>query len=108
MKDKNMREIEILWYRISKSTTGAVFNISQSYAEIIIVIPPPHVTNLVNTIKHYQPDCYRDPMISYVVSELQKGENSIINSPIKETFKFLEWKAEKYPNSVSPNDVHII
>ena len=82
--------------------------------EIIIGIPPPHVTNLVNTIKHYlkliydQPDCYRDPMISYVASELQKGENSIVNSHIKESFKFLEWKAEKYPNSVSPNDVHII
>ena len=94
MKDKNMREIEKLWYRISKSITGAVFNISQSYAEIIIGIPPPHVT-----IKHYlkliydQPDCYRDPMISYVASELQKGENSIVNSHIKETFKFLEWKA---------------
>ena len=80
MKDKNMREIEKLWYRISKSTTatGAVFNIylSQSYAEIIIGIPPPHVTYLVNTIKHYlkliydQSDCYSDPMISYVSSEL--------------------------------------
>ena len=114
MKDKNIREIEKLWYRISKSTAGAVFNISQSYAEIIIGIQPPHVTNLFNTIKHYlkliydQPDCYRDPMISYVASELQKGENSIVNSHIKETFKFLEWKAEKYPNIVSPNDVHII
>ena len=91
-----------------------MFNISQTYAEIIIGIPPPHVTNLVNTIKHYlkliydQPDCYKDPMISYVASELQKGDNRIVNSHIKETFKFLEWKAEKYPNSVSPNDVHII
>ena len=109
MKDKNIIEIEKLRHRISKSTTGAVFNISQIYAEIIIGIPPPHVTNLVNTIKHYlkliynQPDCW-----SYIGSELQKGDNSIVNSHIKETFKFLEWKAEKYPNSVSPNDVHII
>ena len=47
-------------------------------------------------------------MISYVTSELQKGENSIVNSHIKETFKFLELKAEKYHNSISPNDVHII
>ena len=91
-----------------------MFNISQTYAEIIIGIPPAHVTNLVNTIKHYlkliydQPDCYKDPMISYVASELQKGDNRIVNSHIKETFKCLEWKAEKYPNSVSPNDVHII
>ena len=46
-------------------------------------------------------------MISYVASELQKGDNSIVNSHIKETFKFLEWKAEKYPYSVSPIDVHI-
>ena len=44
MKDTNMREIENLWYRISKS--GAVFNISETYAEIIIGIPPPHLTNL--------------------------------------------------------------
>ena len=112
MKDKNIIEIEKLRHRISKSTKGAVFNISQIYAEIIIGIPPPHVTNLVNTIKHYlkliydQPDCYIYPMISYVASELQKGDNSIVNSHIKETFKFLEWKAAKYPNSVSPNDVH--
>ena len=59
----------------------------QSYAEIIIGIPPPHVTNLVNTIKHYlkliydQPDCYRDPIISYVASFfLRKKINSIFIS----------------------------
>ena len=76
MKDENMREIEKLWYRISKSTTGAVFNIRQTNAEILIGIPPPHETNLVNTI------------IKEMVLILERKAENILNvSPPWQKFK---------------------
>ena len=55
MKDTNMQDINRLWYKIIKSSVGAVLNIRRSLAEVILGIPPIMIMNKVSKIKHYSP-----------------------------------------------------
>ena len=47
IKPKNTSEINKLWYKIIKSSVGAVFNIKKSTAEIILGIPPLEILNKI-------------------------------------------------------------
>ena len=49
----NMTELNRLWYKVSKSAVGAVFNVQNSILEVILGIPPLSVTNRILTVKHY-------------------------------------------------------
>ncbi len=68
----NTKEINGLWYKISKSAVGAVFNVHQSILEVILGIPPLLVTNRINTTKHYlkmisqQPSDFKDPQLIFI------------------------------------------
>ena len=53
MREGHLEKLEKLWYKLLKTSIGAVFNISQITAEIILGIPPLKILNRVNTTKHY-------------------------------------------------------
>ena len=53
MSRNNMKEINKLYYKMIKSTVGAVFNVKHSICELIVGIPPIHIQNTVNQLKHY-------------------------------------------------------
>ena len=48
MNEKNMKEIEKLWYKIIKSTVGATF-IRKTIAEVILGMPPIMLQNKIHS-----------------------------------------------------------
>ena len=113
IKPANIKEIESLWYRMMKSTVGAVFNISQVSAEIIIGIPPLLVLNKINKIKHYLKLNINDKSHDRLTQLIKKSASSTkplveISVALKETFQFLQWKMQNYPRNIQANDAEII
>ena len=111
MNSGNMTEINKFWYKIIKSTTGAVFNVSRSNAEMIIGLPPLHIQNKINRIKHYLKLCMNktpgDRLIEYL-SLVDLELPTEIKSSVREVFKFLKWKKSKYPVYFNQEDEQII
>ena len=115
MTDKNMKEIEKLWYKIIKSAIGATFNLRKSLAEVILGLPPLAIQNEINKIKfylklnikpgkedrvrHFIHQCYVDP---------SQNLHSELKSSIKEVFKFLTWKLTNHPNDFNDYDKNTI
>ena len=72
ISNENIKDINQLWYHIIKSITGAVLNVKQSIAEIILGMPPILIQTKMNSIKHFlkivnqpvQNDRYREFIIS--------------------------------------------
>ena len=113
MKPPNMKEIEKLWYKITKSTVGAVFNISQTTAELIIGIPPLQITNKLNKIKHYlklnMNDENNDRLTEFIKKSLRSNNSLVdISVALRETFQFLQWKAKNYPSNINEDDMAIL
>ena len=110
----NIKDINKLWYHIIKSIVGAVLNIKQSVAEIILGIPPIHIQTTVNCIKHLlklnnqqiQNDRYRD-FLNYTYDEAAKSP-SIIHKKYKDLFKFLNWKMMMYTEHFTSEDQNIV
>jgi hypothetical protein len=113
MRNTNMSAINSLWYKISKSAVGPVFNVHSSLLEIILGVPPLEITNRMITIKHYlkaiseQPTEFTDPHITFLCEEL-KSQNTAVTCHIRDVLKFLEWKLEHYPLQFTPMDTSII
>ena len=111
MKKQNLQEINKLWYKILKTTIGAVFNISLSTAEMILGLPPILIQNKINRIKHYLKLCMNkapgDRLIDYIsLGNLEKPQE--LKLAIKEVVKFLEWKILYYPEQFNETDSDII
>ena len=95
-----------------KTTIGAVFNIRQSLAEIILGIPPINILNTSNLIKHYLKiilnDSPGDKVKEFIKEKLENEEDtrirSVIHHPLRQVMKFLMWKIQVYPESVSERD----
>ena len=109
--ENNIKNINSLYYKILKATVGAVFNVRQSFLEIILGIPPINITNDVNQIKHLLKlnltQIPEDRLRRLVEEELQEN-GSKVNHSIRQVFKFLKWKLINYPNSIPYNDKVII
>ena len=109
---QSIEEINKLYYKIMKTTIGAVFNIRQSLAEIILGIPPINILNTSNLIKHYLKiilnDSPGDKVKEFLKEELENEEDtrirSVIHHPLRQVMKFLMWKIQVYPESVSDTD----
>ena len=113
INNKNMKDINSLYYKILKSTVGAVFNIRQSYAEIILGLPPINIVNEINKVKHYlkvhMTQIPEDRLRDLIESELQNNnQGSAVCYSIRQVFKFLKWKLQNYPESISEGDENII
>ena len=114
MNKENLGKINKLWYKILKSITGAVYNIKQEVAEIILGLPPLEVQNEINEVKHFlklnfniTPD---DRFREFLSKEYNHEEKSplIIHHKLKKVFDFLTWKTENYEEHFTPDDLHII
>jgi exonuclease III len=111
---QNYAEINKLWYHMLKSITGAVLNIKQSTAEIILGLPPIAIQTKVHHIKHFlkiintpvQNDKYKE-FISTTYNHLTK-EPSLLYNRFKDIFKFLEWKLKQHPSHFRMEDQAIV
>ena len=105
---QNMIEINKLYYKIIKTTVGAVFNIRQSLAEIILGLPPLHITTDMNRVKHYlklqMSQIAEDRLKDFIQYELVNGNHSEIHRSIRQVLTFLKWKGINYPGSISIED----
>ena len=111
---KSTKEIEGVWYKITKSAVGAVFNVRQSTAEIILGLPPLYLQNMINQLKHYlklnikpsREDKLRD-FIKGCFSQ-QHPTPAEVTCSMKEVFKFLKWKQQLHPRDLNETDIIII
>ena len=111
---QNNCEINKLWYHMLKAITGAVLNIKQCTAEIILGLPPIPIQTRVHCIKHFlkvnntpvQNDAYKR-FLCATYNHVTK-EPSSLHSKLKDTFNFLEWKLTLHPYHFSNEDQTII
>ena len=105
--------INKMWYKLIKSTIGATFNVKQEIAEVILGLPPPKLQTHINKLKHYlkqnitkmPKDKFKEVIKSNLISEKPLAE---IQNSVKEVFKYLQWKATRYPEGFNPLDLDII
>ena len=109
---RNMKEINSLYYKILKSAVGAVLNIRQSYAEIILGLPPLHILNEVNKVKHFlkinMTQMMEDRLRQLITSQLQEDHVTQISHSMRQVFKYLNWKLQNHPNTIAEGDHTII
>ena len=113
---KNLQEIEKLWYKMIKSAVGAVFNVSQVTAELILGIPPLDITNNINKIKHYLKlnfnNSNHDRLTRFLCMTLQTDDRSQIpselSSTMKDVFTYLKWRIDQGEHKMNENDIKII
>ena len=114
IKPNNTNDINKVWYKIIKSSVGAVFNIRRSLAEIILGIPPLQVLNKINRIKHYLKinlcPTPGDRLLEFIKNCNVDESNSPIDlcSYFKEVYRFLRWKLIKYPEHFTQKETVII
>ena len=111
---ENIIEINRLLYRMIKAITGAVLNIKQSIAELILGVPPILIQSQIHGIKHFlkiintpvQNDAYKVFLSErYVHSDKTP---KAIHSRYKDIFEFLNWKVKFYPSHFTQEDHMII
>ena len=109
---KSMSEIEGLWYKVLKSAIGAVFNVSQNTAEVLLGVLPLEIQNRVNTIKHLLKinilPSVKDPLKELISEQLDQSTSSSITCKIKEAFNFLKWKLNRLPKHFSVEESNIV
>ena len=111
---ETMKEINKLWYKMIKSTVGAVFNVRLSIAEVILGLPPPETVNTVNQIKHYlklnirkiDEDRLKEHIIRYLSDEYKMPVE--LNICLRNVFKYLKWKLNLYPQTFDQADASIV
>ena len=98
-----------------KSSLGAVFNVKLETAEAILGVLPIHISNRLNSIKHYlklninnEEISHSDPLREFLTSHLRQNNYSHITKRVKEVFQFLSWKANKHPKGFTSQDTQII
>ena len=113
MNKKNMKDINSLYYKILKSTVGAVFNVRQSITEVILGLPPIYTQNKVNQIKHYLKININNVPLDRLKGNIQDISSSnyipaeLYNS-LRSVYKFLRWKIRLKPDLFTNEDQTII
>ena len=114
LSTKNMGNIEKIWNKLIKSAIGSVFNIKISIGEVILGVPPLLIHTTSNKIKHYlklnihqSPD---DQLKKLINDSTNKNITQLVEvkNSLKDVFKFLKWKLERYPSQMSDQDKQII
>ena len=111
MNIQTLVDINKLWYRILKTATGAVFNLSLSSAEMILGLPPILIQNKINRIKHYLKLNMNKETGDRVVQYLNQGnlEKPLeVKLAVRDTMKFIKWKIDNYPEHFKESDQRII
>ena len=109
---QNLKEINSLYYKMVKSSIGAVLDIKQSYAEAILGLPPLNIVNEVNKIKHYlkinMTRLPEDKLRELIKSEILQDTGNSVTHSIRQVFKYLKWKLINYPRTIQEADIDII
>ena len=111
---ETLQDINKLWYRMIKSTVGAVFNVRLSIAEVILGLPPLETVNTVNQIKHYlklnirkiDKDRLKEHVLRYLSEDYQMPVE--LNVCLRNIFKYLKWKMDLYPQTFNQADTIIV
>ena len=99
---------------MEKSAVGAVLNIDQKVANVILGIPPLMITNKVNTVKFYLKlfssglAISDDRLIEFIQQNVCEKTNVMIVNHLRDLGRFLKWKLKLYPKEFTPEDVKII
>ena len=97
MKNSNMTDINKLWYRVSKSAVGAVFNVQGAILEVILGVPPLQTMGRVISIKHYLKVLHDSHDIHFDFVRTQLDEmNPTVLCHLRDVQKFLIWKIEHF------------
>ena len=114
INNRNMKDINQLYYKFIKTAVGAVFNIKLNIGEIILGIPPIPIQAEVNRIKHFlkmiinkNPD---DLLLKFIQTCYTDYDKQPVELKIamKEIFKFLKWKQALRASHFSAEDLEII
>ena len=111
---RTMKDINMLWYKIIKTTIGAVFNIRLSIGEVILGLAPLHTVNTINQIKHYLKLNIRkmeeDRLKEFIQSCLTDDSRMPVElyTSMRKVFKYLKWKVQHYPDTFEQDDIDII
>ena len=112
INQKNMNEINSLYYKIVKSSIGAVFNVRQSYAETILGLPPIQIVNEVNKVKHFlkiiMTQIPEDRLCELLKTQLQGNTITSTTHSARQIFKFLNWKLQNFPKTIAEGDDAVI
>ena len=111
---ENIKEINKLWYHVLKSITGAVLNISQNLAEVILGVPPIIIQAKINSIKHFlklnikpvASDRYKEFL--HATYNDPHTLSTSLHIKYKEIFRFLEWKLKEYKPHFTNIEVEIV
>ena len=114
LTENNLAKFKKLWYKIVKTSIGAILNVSQTAAEVILGLPPLDIQTKINRIKHFlklnihpnQDDLYKQT-IKDMYNPNSKSPPILYNS-LKEVFQFLNWKLKNYPHQFTDFDKDII
>ena len=110
INSKNIQAINKLWYKMIKAAIGAVFNIKQVLAEVILGVPPLMLVNEINKVKHYLKLNIQKTKWDQLRDDLQTlaEESDTTKRELASVFKFLRWKLEWYPKKFTSLDKEII
>ena len=109
MTNDNMFQINSLWYKVSKSSVGAVFNVQSAILEVILGVPPLQTTKRVIAVKHYLKVFSQPPDIHcrFIEEETSQGNTTLLGH-IRDVLRFLKWKLERFPASFDEAESQII
>ena len=108
INNRNIKEINSLYYKMMKSAIGAVLNIRQSYAEVILGLPPLHIVNEVNKIKHYlkinMTKLPEDRLRDLIILQVMENQVTTTAHSMRQVFKYLNWKLQNFPKTIAKRD----
>ena len=106
----NLMQLNKLWYKVAKSAIGAVFNVQQTIAEVILGVPPLSVTGRILSVKHYlkalctsSDDVHRN----FLLDEVKSGNPTIL-SQMKDVMRFIKWKQASNPRNILSSDLPLL
>ena len=113
MNKKNMTEINVFWYKLLKSSVGAVLNVRQSLAGLILGLPPIEIVNRITLVKHYLKLSKKINAEDRLIEDIQECLSdgvipSTLRHGLREVFNFLNWKLNCHPKKFSNIDVEVV
>ena len=114
LTESNIEIIKPLWYKILKTSIGAVFNVSMAVAEVILGLPPLEIQTKINRIKHFlKLNILPNPgdLYTQTIMNIYNSDNKsppILHNSLKEVYHFLNWKLKQHPKDFTDSDKTII
>ena len=109
MHNSNMDQINKLWYKVSKTAVGAVFNTHGAILEVILGVPPIQTTQKIIAIKHYLKALSdnEDIHCRFIGNQVAEGNPRVL-CHLRDVQKFLSWKAENFRDEIETGDLAIL